>query len=251
MDPAQRETAQFHGSWLQKWSGDDLRMGTRRCGERGCHWCDYQLRNRHRGKLKRVEEVVSKCRPSYRFVTRTLPGDFYPDIREAPLEEQWQTFRTAMKRFRDRHRDKRSKDPLSLGSWTSSYVLEYTRNTTTGDWHMHSHDIWEVPPDFDDEFKPRVGHYSKQWLECIDKEQTDFLLEERNLSVFDVASNVFQVDRITKDGLAEYVTKAGRYMSKGGTALDDSSALEVSRVARGRHVFGTTGDWRGTALGRI
>ena len=226
-------------------------MCTRRCYDRGCHWCDYHLRNRHRPKLKRVEREVLKDLEGYRFVTRTLPGEFFPDLREAPLMEQWQTFREAMKKFRDRHRDKRRKDRFSLGSWTSSYCLEHTRNESTGDWHMHSHGLWEVPANFDEEFKERIETHSREWIECIDKDQTKYLLQERNLSVFDVASNVFQVDRITKKGLAEYITKAGRYMSKGGNALDDSSAVEVTSVARGRHVFGTTGKWRGSALGRI
>lgn len=222
-------------------------LTTARCSERGCKWCDYKLRSRHRRKLNRLGELVAKSPSKWRFWTFTLPGTMYP-VRQAGLGIQLQTMRSALTKFRDRHRDKRSSYDFRLGRITGSYVIEHPYNEEKEWWHLHTHALIRVPEEFDNLFASRMALYNKQWLECVDKGRTRELLDE-GVRPQDLGSPI-DVEKITADGLAEYMTKATGYMAKGhGGKL--SLKDEVTEVMRGRVVYNTWGDLRGTKYGRI
>ena len=88
--------------------------------------------------------------------------------------------------------------------------------------------------------------YNRQWLECVDKSRTLELLKE-GVQLRDLGSPI-DVEKVTVDGLAGYMTKATGYMAKGHGKSDTSLKDEVSQVMKGRHVFGTWGDLRGNKI---
>ena len=216
---------------------DPGHLSTKRCCKRGCHWCDYRLRARHLKKLNRLERLVQKEPEAWRFETYTLPGDLF-EIRGASLSEQLEVFRRAKKRFRKRR-----------GGMTSSYVIEHTKNSTSGNWHLHSHDLVASGEEYSD-FNGKVNELTKKWLQCVDKSTTNHLLN------FDVPLEVIggraiDVQRVSDSGLASYMSKATRYMTKGSSVQHDRDCTEVSSAMYGKHVFGTTGSLWGTKYGRM
>jgi hypothetical protein len=220
---------------------------TAMCSERGCKWCDYKLRSRHKRKLGRLGELISSEQHKWRFWTFTLPGTLYP-VRTAGLDVQLSTMRSALTKFRDRQRDKRGSNPFRLGKVTGSYVIEHPYNEEKKWWHLHTHALLRVPAGFDDLFASRMAHYNRQWLECVDKERTRALLQE-GVRPQDLGSPI-DIEKVTPGNLEDYMTKATGYMAKGqggSTSLKD----EVSQVMRGRIVFNSWGDLRGTKYGRI
>lgn len=220
---------------------------TAMCSQRGCKWCDYKFRSRHKRKLDRLGGLISEAPDKWRFWTFTLPGTLYP-VRKAGLAVQLQTMRSALTKFRDRHRDKRGTNPLRLGRVNGSYVIEHPYNEEKKWWHLHTHALIQVPDEFDNLFASRMALYNKQWLECVDKDRTRELLEEGVLAQ-EIGSPI-DIEKVTADGLAEYMTKATGYMAKGHGS---SSSLkdEVSEVMKGRVVFNTWGNLRGSKYGRI
>ena len=236
------------GPMLRYKAAHESVMTTTRCGARGCKWCDYKLRSRHKRKLERISGLVTKNPKRWRFFTFTLPGTLF-EVRKSPLNLQLETMRGALRKFWDRQRDKRGSNPLRFGRPTGSYVIEHPYNVEKEWWHLHTHALIRTPPEFDLKFEDRMVRYNRQWLECVDKSRTLELLKE-GVQLRDLGSPI-DVEKVTVDGLAGYMTKATGYMAKGHGKSDTSLKDEVSQVMKGRHVFGTWGDLRGTKFGRI
>ena len=184
---------------------DPRHLTTKRCCKRGCHWCDFRLRQRHLAKLQRLQSYVMDDPYDWRFMTFTLPGDWY-DVRCADLATQLEVFRSAKRKWRARR-----------GRVTSSYVIEHTRNSSTGNWNVHSHDLVRNGNEFVD-FNSTMDEMTSQWLECVDKKTTR-TLREWGLSDRQIAGGVLDVRRVDKDGLAGYMAKASKYMTKGISSL--------------------------------
>lgn len=220
----------------------DCQLTTSMCGQRGCKWCDYKLRSRHKPKLRRLGELVSADSDRWRFFTFTLPGSQFA-IRNGSLREQLDCMRSSLTKWRDRQRDNRGTHWARLGKITGSYVIEHPYNADEQWWHLHTHALIKVPQNFDDSFSERISRYNRQWLECVDKPRYKELLEDGT-----APGSPLDVEKVTSDGLDGYMTKATGYLSKGqGYHLKD----EVSEVMSGRCVFNTWGELRGTDYGRI
>lgn len=223
-------------------SHDGWRLSSRCCRGRGCKWCDYKLRLRHRPKIRRVMDLASADPDRWRFSTFTLPGNNY-QVRGASLNDQLSTWRRAWKMFRNRHRN--SDAWWSLGKVTSSYVLEYPCND--GVWHLHGHALMNVPDDFDTLFDDKVKKYNSQWLECIDKEKT---FELRDSMPIEKIGSPIDFQRITDDGLVGYMTKASGYLTK-SSGWNIEAKEEVDQTMFRKKAYGTTGQLWGTKYGRI
>lgn len=224
------------------WIPQDCQLTTTMCGQRGCKWCDYKLRSRHKRKLNRLGELVAENPVSWRFFTFTLPGKEF-DVRHAGLDLQLATMRKALTRWRDRQRDTRGTHWAQLGKITGSYVIEHPYNPDEQWWHLHTHALIQVPDNFDDQFSGRIERYNRQWLECVDKPRYKELVSDGI-----APGSPLDVEKVTADGLSGYMTKATGYLAKGqGYHLKD----EVSEVMKGRCVFNTWGDLRNTKYSRI
>ena len=199
---------------------------TKRCGSRGCWACQHRARRRLRDKVgKFIDNVVYKNLRKWKFVTLTLPGDWY-EIRRATLEEQFARVRKAFRSWRTKMK---RRDKLVSGF----YTIELTSNQDSGNWHAHVHMImpWK---------KADYNSVRRMWVESVDRPMRR-ALSEWTEDKFTNDSRTLQVDAITDRGIAEYLTKVTNYVTK--VPNDVVNPTEVAKVLYKRRTTGWLGDY--------
>lgn len=201
---------------------------TERCGSRGCWACQHRARRKLRDKVASfVRTTVEPSKSNYRFVTLTLPGDWY-DVRHADLETQFAEIRRAFRSWRLKM--KRRQRPVS-----GFYTIELVQNSNNSNWHAHVHLImhWK---------KMDYGEIRKCWTESVDRPMRK-QLSEWTADKFTNDSRAIQVDPITSTGIGEYLTKVTNYVTKSNK--DFRNPAEVAKTLYRRRTTGWLGEHYG------
>jgi hypothetical protein len=201
---------------------------TEPCRSRGCWACQYKARRKLRGKVERfVRDVVMKAKRQWRFVTLTLPGNWY-QVRSQSVGAQLQTVRRAFASWRLKMQRRGSR---IHGFYTIEF--EGSENST---WHTHVHMLmqWRKRQDYTE--------LKRLWSESVDRKMRKQLAKWTDNS-FTNDQRVVQVDPITSQGIAEYCTKVTNYVTKG-----PKSGNVVAEIGKSLYRKRTTG-WLGEYYG--
>ena len=200
---------------------------TEPCRSRGCWACQHKARRKLRGKVQRfVDEVVVKAKRSWRFVTLTLPGNWYP-VREASVETQLKAVRRAFAswRLKMQRRNRRVH---------GFYTIEF-EGSPEGNWHTHVHMLMKWKHVDYTELK-------KLWTESVDRKMRKQLAAWTN-NKFTNDQRVVQVDAITSQGIADYCTKVTNYVTKGPKA--EHNVSEIGKLLYRKRTTGWLGVYHG------
>jgi hypothetical protein len=201
---------------------------TEPCRSRGCWACQHKARRKLRGKVEQfVRDVVMKAKRKWRFVTLTLPGNWYP-VRSASVGAQLQTVRRAFASWRLKMQRRGARVH-------GFYTIEF-EGGGENQWHTHVHMLmrWE-----------RRQHYNelkKLWTESVDRKMRKQLASWTDNS-FTNDQRVVQVDNITSKGIAEYCTKVTNYVTKGPKS--EHVVSEIGKTLYRRRTTGWLGDYHG------
>ena len=214
--------------WPEMNAAGQVIYSTERCGSRGCWACQYRARRKLRDKVEYfVRTTVEPEKHRFRFVTLTLPGDWY-DVRHADLENQFDTIRRAFRSWRS----KMKRRYLLVSGF---YTIELVQNSNNDNWHAHVHMImpWS---------QADYGEIRKCWTESVDSKMRKQLSEWTDKK-FTNDSRALQVDPITSSGIGEYLTKVTNYVTK-----DNKDFRNPAEVAKTLYRRRTTG-WLGAYYG--
>jgi hypothetical protein len=219
-DSEDRLTREYVVPWSSSASGHEY---TRSCRRRSCWYCQYQARQKTRKKV--AGWIAGLDRDEYRFVTLTLPGDWYP-VRSMPLAEQHDQLMKSFRSWRGKRRYR--------GKPVSGFAcVEHTSNrgsdsssNTSGTWHSHVHGIFRWTEDED------LSEVRRTWTESVDRDMRKSLDKWTDGS-FTNDSRVFDIKRINDDGIGSYLTKVTNYVTKGSVAMaaEASKALYRKRLS--------------------
>ena len=201
---------------------------TEPCRSRGCWACQYKARRKLRDKVWRfVEDVVIKAKRSWRFVTLTLPGNWY-EVRSASVETQWKTVRRAFASWRL----KMQRRGFRVHGF---YTIEF-EGSEEGNWHTHVHMLmrWRRRIDYTE--------LKRLWTESVDRPMRKQLAKWTE-NTFTNDQRVVQVDAITSQGIADYCTKVTNYVTKGPNSAD--AAAEVGKLLYRKRTVGWLGVYHG------
>lgn len=188
--------------WSVSESGPEY---TRACRRRSCWYCQYQARRKMRQKVGAwigripIEE--------YKFVTLTLPGSWY-EARELDLENQHELL---MKSFRSWRAKRRYRGRPVRGFAAFEHTGE-----RDGNWHSHIHGVFEWPVQED------LAEVKRTWTESVDRPMR-MQLDKWTDGSFTNDSRVLDIQNITSDGIAQYLTKVTNYVTKGSDAPSEAS----------------------------
>jgi hypothetical protein len=209
------------------WHGTKLSWRTKRCGFRDCPTCAYHQMKKHREKVNKWLANIDSSQ--YRFLTLTLPGRWY-EARHLGLAEQDRLVRRAFRSYR-------AKWKYHLDKFNGVAVYEHTSNDDTQQWHSHVHAVVKWPGKLD------LAGERKRWTESVDKKmrkQLDSWTDGR----FTNDSRVVDVQRITDQGIADYLTKVTNYLVK----APKSDPGEISKALYRRRLVGWYGEEYGKTL---
>jgi hypothetical protein len=201
---------------------------TEPCRSRGCWACQYKARRKLRGKVERfVRDVVVKAKRQWRFVTLTLPGNWY-SVRSASVGAQLQTVRRAFASWRLKMQRRGNRVH-------GFYTIEF-EGAGEGQWHTHVHMLmrWRRREDYTE--------LKRLWTESVDRKMRKQLAAWTD-NQFTNDQRVVQVDAITSQGIAEYCTKVTNYVTKGPKS--EHVVSEIGRTLYRRRTTGWLGDYHG------
>jgi hypothetical protein len=201
---------------------------TEPCRSRGCWACQYKARRKLRGKVERfVRDVVMKQKRLWRFVTLTLPGNWY-QVRSASVGVQLQTVKRAFASWRLKMQRREARVH-------GFYTIEF-EGSENDNWHTHVHMLmrWRKRIDYTE--------LKKLWTESVDRPMRK-QLEKWTEDSFTNDQRVVQVDAITSQGIADYCTKVTNYVTKGPKS--GQSVSEIGRTLYRRRTTGWLGDYYG------
>jgi hypothetical protein len=201
---------------------------TEPCRSRGCWACQHKARRKLRGKVERfVRDVVMKQKRLWRFVTLTLPGNWY-SVRSASVEAQLKTVRRAFAswRLKMQRRDARIH---------GFYTIEF-EGSENDNWHTHVHMLMQ--------WRKRINYteLKKLWTESVDKPMRK-QLEKWTDNSFTNDQRVVQVDAITSQGIADYCTKVTNYVTKGPKS--GHTVSEIGKLLYRKRTTGWLGEYHG------
>jgi hypothetical protein len=212
-DQDDRLTREYVVPWSTSNSGPEY---TRACRRRSCWHCQYNARRKTR---KRVAGWIHGLdRDEYRFVTLTLPGDWYP-VRHMALAEQHDQLMKSFRSWRGKRRYR--------GKPVQGFAcVEHTANTgedgEPGTWHSHVHGVFRWTEHED------LADVRRTWTESVDRDMRKSLDKWTDGS-FTNDSRVFDIKRINDDDIGSYLTKVTNYVTKGSAAMADEAAKALYR----------------------
>lgn len=219
-DDEDRLTREYVVPWSSSSSGHEY---TRSCRRRSCWYCQYQARQKTRKKVQRW--ITSLDRDEYRFVTLTLPGDWYP-VRNFGLADQHDQLMRSFRSWRGKRRYR--------GKPVSGFAcVEHTANrgdssssNNSGTWHSHVHGIFRWTESED------LAEVRRTWTESVDRDMRK-ALDKWTDGSFTNDSRVFDIKRINDDDIGSYLTKVTNYVTKGSVAMaaEASKALYRKRLS--------------------
>ena len=198
------------------------------CRSRGCWACQHKARRKLRDKVQRfIDDVVIKAKRKWRFVTLTLPGNWY-SVRSASVEAQLQTVRRAFAswRLKMERRDARIH---------GFYTIEF-EGGGKDQWHTHVHMLMRWGK------RIAYGELKKLWTESVDRPMRKQLAKWTD-NQFTNDQRVVQVDAITSQGIADYCTKVTNYVTKGPKS--EHVVSEIGKTLYRRRTTGWLGDYHG------
>ncbi len=209
-------TREYVVPWSTSRSGHEY---TRACRRRSCWYCQYQARQKTRKKVARWIDGID--RDEYKFVTLTLPGDWYP-VREFALGDQHEQLMKSFRSWRGKRRYR--------GKPVSGFAcVEHTANRGEGSssntsmtWHSHVHGIFRWTESED------LAEVRRTWTESVDKDMRKALSTWTDGS-FTNDSRVFDIKRINDDDIGSYLTKVTNYVTKGSAAMADEASKALYR----------------------
>lgn len=199
------------------------------CRSRGCWACQHKARRKLRGQVEAfVRDVVLKAKRQWRFVTLTLPGNWY-SIRSSSVAAQLQAVRRAFASWRLKMK---RRGTLLHGFYTIEFEGSADRN-----WHTHVHMLvrWNKRHDYQE--------LKRLWTESVDRPMRKQLAKWTD-NTYTNDARVVQVDPITSQGIASYCTKVTNYVTKGPKSPDVVS--EVGKVLYRKRTIGWMGEYYGT-----
>lgn len=202
---------------------------TEPCRSRGCWACQHKARRKLRDKVQRfIDSTVMKAKRSWRFVTLTLPGQWY-EVRSASVETQLKTVRRAFTSWRL----KMQRRGVRVHGF---YTIEF-EGAAEDQWHTHVHMLmrWRRRIDYTE--------LKKLWTESVDRPMRKQLAKWTD-NQFTNDQRVVQVDAITSRGIADYCTKVTNYVTKG--PKDRHTVSEIGKLLYRRRTTGWLGDYHGT-----
>ncbi len=206
-----------------------IQYHTDRCNMRGCWACAYRRRSNLKEKVNRfVRTTVSKAKKAWRFVTFTLPGSWY-DVRHAGLEQQLKIVKSSWRSYRQKMKYRGI--PIH-GFYTIELAGGHSKNR---EWHAHIHVLqeWKQFP---------FEEARKLWTESVDRKMRKQLSSWTD-GKFTNDSRSVQVDEITDNSIADYLTKVTNYVTKGPNS--NQNAEEVSKILYGKRTTGWLGRYYG------
>ena len=212
-DSEDRLTRERVVPWSTSSSGPEY---TRACRRRSCWYCQYNARRKQR---KRVAGWIHGLdRDEYRFVTLTLPGDWYP-VRDYPLGEQHDQL---MKSFRSWRGKRRYRGKPVQGFACVEHTANIGEDGEPGTWHSHVHGVFRWTEHED------LADVRRTWTESVDRDMRKSLVNWTDGS-FTNDSRVFDIKRINDDDIGSYLTKVTNYVTKGSPAMADEAAKALYR----------------------
>lgn len=202
------------------------------CRTRGCWACQYKARRKLRSKVEKfVRTTVTKAKRHWRFVTLTLPGNWY-EVRSESVETQLRTVKRAFSswRLKMQRRNRRVH---------GFYTIEF-EGSSNSNWHTHIHMLMRWKHVDYTELK-------KLWTESVDKPMRKQLSKWTEDS-FTNDQRVVQVDKITSQGIADYMTKVTNYVTKG--PRKSGAADELGRLLYRKRTVGWLGEYYGKEKNR-
>ena len=201
---------------------------TEPCRSRGCWACQHKARRKLRSKVQRfIDEVVIKAKRNWRFVTLTLPGNWY-QVRSASVGAQLQTVRRAFASWRLKMQRRGARVH-------GFYTIEF-EGGGENQWHTHVHMLmrWTKKQDYTE--------LKRLWTESVDRPMRKQLAKWTD-NQFTNDQRVVQVDAITSRGIADYCTKVTNYVTKGPKSGHVVS--EIGKTLYRRRTTGWLGDYHG------
>ena len=204
---------------------------TEPCRSRGCWACQHKARRKLRGKVQRfIDDVVIKAKRQWRFVTLTLPGNWY-NVRSASVETQLKTVRRAFASWRLKMQRREARIH-------GFYTIEF-EGSEDDNWHTHVHMLMRWPK--------RIAYddLKRWWTESVDRPMRKTLAKWTD-NQFTNDQRVVQVDKITSRGIADYCTKVTNYVTKG--PKDRHNVSEIGKTLYRKRTTGWLGDFHGQKL---
>lgn len=202
---------------------------TEPCRSRGCWACQHKARRKLRGKVQRfVDDVVIKTKRAWRFVTLTLPGDWYP-VRTSSVETQLRTVRRAFSSWRQKMQRRNHRVH-------GFYTIEFDSSGSKENWHTHVHLLMKWK-------KADYTELKKLWTESIDRKMRK-QLDKWTDGTWTNDQRVIQVDRISSQGIADYCTKVTNYVTKGPSS--ELNKEEIGQLLYRKRTVGWLGDYYGS-----
>lgn len=204
---------------------------TVKCNSRGCWACQHKAMRRLRKRVSKfIKSHVEPRKHRWRFVTLTLPGSWY-EIRHADLEKQFETVKKAFASWRLKWRRR----GVVISGF---YVLELKLNSGSSEWHAHIHGLFEIPNKID------YSEAKRTWTESVDKPMRKMLSNWTD-DTWTNDQRVVQVDRITSEGIGEYLTKVVNYTTKGSAVNSRQLKGEIAETLYRKRTNGWLGEYYG------
>lgn len=201
--------------WSTSASGHEW---TRACRRRSCWYCQYQARRKMRRK---VASWIGRIPiEEYKFVTLTLPGSWY-EARDLALGEQHELLTRSFRSWRAKRKYR--------GRPVRGFAAFEHTGERDGNWHSHIHGVFEWPDQED------LAEVKRTWTESVDRPMRMQLAKWTEGS-FTNDSRVLDIQNITSDGIAEYLTKVTNYVTKGS-----DGPSEASKALYGKRLCGWYG----------
>ncbi len=223
-------------SWDYKWHGPALteagnvQYETKRCGLRSCWACQYRQRRRLREKVSRfVDEYVLPAKNQWKFVTLTLPGNWY-EARYLELRDQHELVSKAFRSWRNKMKYRGY--PIS-----GLAVFEHVNNNDQDTWHCHIHMLvkWNWKIDF--------AIVKQMWTESVDKPMRRQLADWTE-GKFTNDSRVWDFKDVDNQGIAGYLTKVTNYIIKGPKRPQEN--YSIAEQLYKKRLVAWLGDYYGT-----
>lgn len=169
-----------------------------------------------------------KAKRTWRFVTLTLPGNWY-EVRSASVETQLKTVRRAFSSWRLKMQRRGARVH-------GFYTIEF-EGAAKDQWHTHVHMLmrWRRKIDYTE--------LKRLWTESVDRPMRKQLAKWTD-NQFTNDQRVVQVDAITSRGIADYCTKVTNYVTKGPKS--EHVVSEIGKCLFRRRTTGWLGDYHGS-----
>ena len=223
-------------SWDYDWhvpestEAGNVQYTTKRCGLRSCWACQYRQRRRIREKVSDfVDEYVLPAKNQWKFVTLTLPGNWY-DARYLELRDQHELVSKAFRSWRNKMKYRGY--PIS-----GVAVFEHVNNNDQDTWHCHIHMLvkWNWKIDF--------AIVKQMWTESVDKPMRRQLASWTD-GKFTNDSRVWDFKDVDNQGIAGYLTKVTNYLVKGPKRPQEN--YSIAEQLYKKRLVAWLGDFYGT-----